>query len=315
MSGVLLTGASGFIGRHALGVLLARGDEVHAVARREGPPQDGVTWHEVDLLQPHAAEGLVRAAEAERLLHLAWYAAPGRFWTSPENERWIDASLRLLRAFGEAGGGRAAMAGTCAEYAWDQAPLRERNTPLEPSTLYGACKHATDVAATAVARELGVSLAWGRVFFLYGPGEDPARLVAAVALGLLAGEQVPTSEGRQRRDFLHVRDVARAFVALLTSDVTGPVNVASGQAVAVRDLVTLIARETGGLERVRFGELPPRAGDPQVIVGDVSRLTDEVGFQPAITLKEGISGTVAWWEEQLRAGRTAVPEAGRVRPR
>ncbi|HYM65889.1 MAG TPA: NAD(P)-dependent oxidoreductase, partial [Patescibacteria group bacterium] len=283
---------------NALDALLEGGHEVHAVARRPGPPREGVTWHEADLLAPGAAEGLARAARAEDLLHLAWYAAHGSFWTAPENERWIDASLRLLRAFGEAGGRRAAMAGTCAEYAWGEPLLRERGTSLEPATLYGACKHATHVAASALARQLGVSLAWGRIFFLYGPGEDPGRLVASVARGLLAGEEVPTTEGLQERDFMHVRDVAGALVALLCSEASGAVNIASGRAVPVRDLVSMIAAEAGGSGRVRFGELPSRPDEPPVIAGDAGRLLDEVGFRPQIGLEQGIRETVA----SLRGG-------------
>ncbi len=315
MSRVLLTGASGFIGGHITDVLLAQDHEVHAVARRAGVRREKVSWHEVDLLQLGAAEELAHSVGATELLHLAWYAAPGSFWSVPENDRWIDASLRLLRAFGEAGGRRAVIAGTCAEYAWGEPVLRERGTPLEPATLYGACKLATNVAATAIARQLGVSLAWGRVFFLYGPGEDPRRLVSSVARGLIAGEEVPTTDGLQQRDFMHVRDVAEAFVALLAGDVTGSVNIASGEAVAVRDLVTLIAREADALERVRFGELPPRAGEPTVIVGDRARLSEDVGFRPAMTLQAGIAETVAWWRKQLLAEQRDGPSGRKHDPR
>jgi nucleoside-diphosphate-sugar epimerase len=301
---VLLTGASGFIGRHVLDALAQKDHEIHAVARapyppggaaeREGP-HEGVTWHAADLLLPGAAEALAREIQATHLLHLAWYALPGSFWNASENERWIDASLRLLRAFGETGGQRAVISGTCAEYAWGEGILNERDTRLEPATLYGACKHATHIAATAVASQLGVSLAWGRIFFLYGPGEDPARLVSGVARQLLAGEEVPTTDGLQQRDFVHVSDVASAFVALLCGEFTGPVNIASGEAVAVRDVVSLIAEQAGGLERVHFGALPQRAGEPAVIAGDTRRLAEEVGFRPTIGLERGIADTVAWW--------------------
>jgi nucleoside-diphosphate-sugar epimerase len=275
--------------------LLNEGHEVHAADIRAGDAREGVTWHEVNLLQDGAGERLAEAADAELLAHLAWYAAPGSFWQAPENELWIGATLALLRAFGEAGGRRAVMAGSCAEYAWGEPVLRENDTPLEPATLYGACKHATHVAATAIARQLGLTLAWGRVFFLYGAGEHPDRLVSGVARGLLAGEEVPTTEGSQRRDFLDVRDVAGALAALLASDVEGAVNVCSGEAVAVRDVVTRIAEEAAALERVRFGALEQRPGDPDAIVGDVRRLNDEVGFRPSVPLERGLAETVAWW--------------------
>jgi nucleoside-diphosphate-sugar epimerase len=297
---VLLTGASGFIGSYALELLLEQGHEVHAVSRHALVLPDGAIGHETDLLLPGAAETLMQEVRPTHLLHLAWYALPGSFWSAPENERWIDASLRLLRAFGEAAGRRAVIAGTCAEYAWGEEPLREQDnshgqaTALEPATLYGACKHATHLAAEAIAEQLGVSLAWGRIFFLYGPGEAPARLVHSVARGLLVGEPVPTTDGLQLRDFMHVRDVASAFVVLLSGDLRGAVNIASGQAVAVGDLVRLIARETGGVERVRFGALDRRAGEPERIVADVERLRDAVGFTPATGLREGVAETVAW---------------------
>ena len=291
---VLLTGASGFIGGYALEALVGQGHEVCAVARSAARAREGVTWYEYDLLAQDAAERLAEETQASHLLHLAWYVQPGSFWSAAENERWIDASLRLLRAFGERGGRRAVMAGTCAEYAWGgEEALRELHTPLEPATLYGACKHATHVAAQALAAQLGVSLAWGRIFFLYGPGEDSARLVRQVAQSLLAGEQVPTTDGEQQRDFMHVRDVALAFVELLSGNVSGPVNIASGQPAPIREIVTLIAEQAGGLERVRFGALERRPGEPERIVAAVERLRKEVGFTSTTGLREGVAETVA----------------------
>jgi nucleoside-diphosphate-sugar epimerase len=299
---VLLTGATGFIGSQVIDALLARDHEVHAIARRRGPPRNRVVWHDADLLEPGAAERAALESHADSLLHLAWYAVPGSFWTAPENERWIDASLRLLRAFGEAGGSRAVMAGTCAEYRWGARTLSERDTPLEPTTLYGACKHATHVAAAAIAEQLDVRLVWGRIFFLYGLGEPDGRLVSSVTRALLAGAHVPTTHGHQRRDFMHVSDVAGAFAALVDGRPAGAVNIASGEAVTIHEILELIEQATGTRDRIQYGALPMRPGEPDAIVGDSRRLREEFGFRPRIGLETGIYETVAWWRRQKNGG-------------
>ncbi len=196
------------------------------------------------------------------------------------------------------------MAGSCAEYGWDglDGPCVEGVTPLAPATLYGAAKHATHVAAEAFARQEGLSLAWGRVFFSFGPGEAPGRLVAAVARGLLAGEDVPVSEGSQVRDFIAVEELGEAFAALVCSDVDGAVNVASGRGVAVRDLVALVARETGREDLVRPGALAPRPDDPPFLVADTGRLERETGWRAQEPLEDGIARAVAWWRKAAPGG-------------
>jgi nucleoside-diphosphate-sugar epimerase len=299
VSRVLVTGASGFIGRHALAPLAAAGHEVHAVARRAGPPAGAVTWHEADLLAPRATE-VVSAVAPTHLLHLAWYAEHGRFWTAPENVQWVQASLALLHAFAAAGGRRAVVAGTCAEYDWTAGTgTFAEDAPLRPATLYGAAKRGLHEVAAAFADQAGFALAWGRVFFLYGADEAPKRLFASVAGALLAGEPARTTEGTQVRDFLHVDDVGAAFAALMDTGVTGAVNLGSGEGVAVRDAVTEIARAAGRPDLLELGALPPRPGEPPRLVADARRLREEVGFAPRIGLREGIARML----DELRSRR------------
>jgi nucleoside-diphosphate-sugar epimerase len=305
---VLLTGASGFLGARAIAPLLAAGYEVHALARRQGSSPD-VIWHSLDLLDAGASAAVVAEISAGHMLHFAWYTEHGLFWSSPENLSWVAASLHLLRSFKEAGGRRAVMAGSCAEYDWSrpQARLRELADegvlgPVErPSTLYGTAKNATRVVAEAYAREAGLSLAWGRVFLLYGPGEDERRLVPQVARALLAAQEAETSDGSQIRDFMHVDDVAAGFVALLDSAVEGPVNIASGSAVTVARIIELVAQSAGRPDLLRLGSLPRRGGEPERLVADTQRLRTEVGFEPRITIERGIGETVAWWRERAAA--------------
>lgn len=299
---VLVTGAAGFVGRHCLRILVERGDEVHAVSSVDRDDESGgVEWHRADLLDASAAAQVVHRVQPTHLLHLAWVTTHGGFWTSDENLRWLAASVELFGAFARNGGQRAVIAGSCAEYRWDGQLCDEWTTPLEPRTLYGACKHALHVAAAAYAKQSGVSLAWGRVFFLYGPGEKPGRLVPSLVMPLLRGDPAPCSHGRQIRDFLYVEDAARAFVAMLTSGVTGPVNVASGVPIEIADVARAVGEITGRADLVRFGGIPAAAGEPPSLVADVSRLTEEVGWRPKHDLRSGLRETVKWWRETAEA--------------
>jgi nucleoside-diphosphate-sugar epimerase len=305
MSRVLVTGATGFIGRHALPALLRAGHEVHAVARQP-PEADGVTWHALDLLDAAASADLVAELEPSHLLHLAWYAEHGKFWTSPENVRWVEATLALLRAFAAAGGRRAVLAGTCAEYDWSVGDgTFAEDAPLGPATLYGAAKRGLHEVAQAYAAQAGLELAWGRVFFLYGADEAHGRLFATVARALLAGERAPTTHGEQVRDFLHVDDTAGALAALIDSSVVGAVNVASGEGVAVRDVVAALGRAAGRPDLLDIGALPQRASEPPRLVADVRRLRDEVGYVPAVTLDAGVAAMVG----ELRGEGAGPPAA------
>jgi nucleoside-diphosphate-sugar epimerase len=297
---VLVTGASGFIGRHTLAPLCAAGLEVHAVTSRR-PPAGASSrrchWHRADLLDADAG-ALLREVQPTYLLHCAWYAEPGAYWTAPRNLDWVQASLRLLRAFTDSGGRRAVFAGTCAEYAWQEdTHCLEGRTPTYPATLYGAAKHGLHVVARAWAQQVDVTLAWGRIFFVYGPHEHPNRLVSGVVRALLRGEAARCTHGRQVRDFLYAPDLGAAFAALLLSDVTGSVNMASGEPVRVADVVGAIAAATGHPELLRMGALPTQPHEPQRLTADVQRLHDEVGFAPSCSLREGIERTVAWWRE------------------
>lgn len=307
MKRVLLTGAGGFVGRRCLAPLALAGYEVHAVGRRAGTHEGSAEvdaprlhWHAADLLDARSVAALVAEVEPTHLLHLAWYTEHGKFWAAVENLSWVGASLKLFEAFAAAGGRRVVAAGTCVEYAPEgDAPCSEASTPLAPATLYGACKHATQVVLEAFARQAGLSAAWGRLFFPYGPGEPPGRLVPSVARALFAGEPALCTHGRQVRDFIHVEDAASAFVALLDSRVEGAVNVASGQPVALREVVEKVAERAGRPDLVCLGARPAPEGEPPSLYADARRLREEVGWSPRYDLDRGIAETVEWLRETM----------------
>ncbi|OQX09805.1 MAG: epimerase [Desulfobulbaceae bacterium A2] len=296
---VLVTGAAGFVGRHCLPILLSKGFDIHA-ADVVIPENNiyGVNWHDIDLLDTQKTNELIETIHPTHLLHFAWYAKPGEYWTSTENVRWLEGSLHLLRVFQKTGGTRVVMAGTCAEYDWKFGYCSEYVTPLVPSSLYGTCKNAMQHLLKVFSRETGLSSAWGRVFFLYGPHENPSRLVSSVIIKLIQNKTALCSHGNQIRDFLHVKDVASAFVSLLMSDVDGPVNIASGKPIALKEIILSIADKLGKNNLVKLGALPQKENEPSVLFGDTKRLFSEVIWQPQYDIDGGIRETIDWWQER-----------------
>lgn len=293
MKRVLVTGATGFVGRNSLEPLAADGFEVHAV-HAQGAPTGPATWHQADLLDRGAVVRLLDEVQPTHLLHFAWYAEHGQFWKSPRNLAWVEATLGLLREFAERGGTRAVLAGSCAEYDWRYGQCVERTTPTEAATLYGTCKNAVRTIAESYATGSGLSLAWGRIFFLYGPREDERRLVPSVIRSVQSGGPVRCSHGRQYRDFLHVADCAGAFAQLLASPVEGPVNIASGHPITIGSIVrTITALIPGGANvPIEFGAFSTPPDDPPLLTADVRRLTHEVGWTPRFPLVDGLIQTI-----------------------
>jgi nucleoside-diphosphate-sugar epimerase len=298
---VLLTGASGFIGRHAIGALLERGAEVHAVGRSAAAGYP-CTWHQADLLAPGAPQQVIAAVRPDIVLHLAWCVEHGKFWTDPANLDWIAATLALARASAEHGVRRFVGVGTCFEYDWpDEGPCLEAETPLAGHTLYDRAKAACRSVLTEFFGQAGLSFAWARLFFLYGPDEAPNRLVASIARALVHGEPARTSSGRAIRDFIDTRDAGAALAALALAGAAGEVNIATGEAHSVREIAKLLGDIVRRPDLVEIGALPDRE-EPPYIVGSSKRLRDEVGFAPQITLEQGLADAIAFWR-----GRQASP--------
>jgi nucleoside-diphosphate-sugar epimerase len=305
MKKVLVTGARGFIGRHCLPLLVSRGYEVHAVSSQgpleSGPPE--VSWHTLDLLAPGDPAQLIYKVTPDALLHLAWYSVPGKFWEARENLEWVRASLELLSSFAQQGGKRVVVAGSCAVYDSNAGECIENVTPLLPKSLYGTSKLKLEELLHLSSKNSGISSACGRIFFLYGPHEHPARLVAYTIRSLLRGDVAQCSDGTQSLDFIHVEDAASAFAALLAGEVQGPVNIGSGNAIRLRSVLEEIGRQTGRMELIRFGDRA--AGSvPENFWANTQRLIEEVGWAPRYNLAKGIEETIRWW-------RTVIETAAR----
>jgi nucleoside-diphosphate-sugar epimerase len=300
MKKVILTGATGFIGRQCIPFLLEKDYEVHAVTYGTASPVlDGVNIvrHSVDLLNPEHIKNIFKAVRPTHLLHLAWYTEHGLFWQSNSNIDWVISSLHCVTEFARNGGKRVIAAGTCAEYDWSYGYCSEDVTPLQPSNLYGISKNSLNKLLNRYAIQNDLSYAWGRIFFLYGPFEYNKRIIPYVITSLMRNKPADCSHGKQVRDFLHVEDVAHAFVSLLDSTLEGDINIASGVPVSIRSIVERIGVLMNKSDLIRLGARPSLPDDPPVIFADVRRLNNELSWYPKYELDMGLQSAIAWWDK------------------
>ena len=297
---VALTGATGFIGSHVARRMVADGCDVHALVRPHG-----ATWRiadvlprlsvvPCDLLSPTDVDRAIETIVPDHFVHLAWCTGPDTYRTSLDNLRFVGASLHLVRRLADVGCRRLFVAGTCAEY--DRvAGAASEDDPTVSRSLYVAAKLGLALTLAQLGPAVGMGIAWGRIFYLYGPFEDRRRLVPLTIRKLLEGQPVELTTADYVRDFSHVEDVAAAIWAVLRSGLVGPVNIGSGEPARVRDVVSTLARVLDRpLELVSRESVDP-ADPPPSIYADVARLTSTT-WVPRYDLERGLRHTAEWWK-------------------
>jgi nucleoside-diphosphate-sugar epimerase len=297
-----VTGAAGFIGCHTVRSLLADGHSVAIVALESNPLarlQDVKAQLQVlhaDLRDAEAVRRRVAAFKPEACVHLAWYAEPGQYLHSKENLTALTYSLALIDTLAAVGCQRFVGAGSCAEYQTDRGFLHEYD-PSGAATIYAATKLACYEIGRQLAAQQGMRFVWGRVFYPYGPWEDPRRLVSSAILALQRGQTFCATDGRQVRDYIHAADIGRAFAHLVTHAEDGIYNIASGTPITVRQLVESIGKLLNKAEFIAFGGPSSRGWDPPFVCGDNSRLRS-LGWDRRFDFIDGLADTIAWWERQ-----------------
>jgi nucleoside-diphosphate-sugar epimerase len=268
---ILMTGATGFVGRQVLRELAERNCKVRLVVR--AGTQDRIA--NVDAIEAVASADIWSEDAAwwadvcrgvDTVIHVAWYAEPGRYLQSPTNFDCLSGTLRLAQGASRAKVRRFVGIGTCFEYDLG-AGMLSVETPLRPTTPYAAAKAAAFLALSQYLPQQGIEFAWCRLFYLYGEGEDERRLVPYLRARLSAGEPAELSSGTQIRDYLDVRDAARMIAESALGAGQGPINICSGEPVMIRALVERIADEYGRRDLLRFGARPDNLTDPPVVVG------------------------------------------------
>ena len=270
MTSIAITGASGFVGRQVL-KYLSQGDHNIKIFTRKPESVDkyqpNIKVVKVENLFHEKIEFLTEILkDVEILIHLAWYAEPGKYLTSSLNIDCLTGTLNLAQAFSLVGGKRFIGVGTCFEYDIDQCLLSVA-TPLKPKTIYAASKTSAFQLLTQILSMSKVEFAWCRLFYLYGDGEDSRRFVPYLKQQLSNGQIAELTSGNQVRDFLDVKDAGKMIAEEALGSLQGATNICSGIPITVRQLAEKIADNFNRRDLLEFGARPDNLIDPPCVVG------------------------------------------------
>lgn len=291
---ILLTGASGFLGKYLVRQLSQDGVLISVLARNEGDVRailDGevVDIRQFDLLSDVNPKPILEAVEATHLIHLAWFTKPGEFWEAAVNQDWCRASRNLIKAFCESGGKSVTIAGTCFEYGSSPSSCDEATASTNPDTKYSASKAKLHEAAEKICDMYSASFGWARIFFPYGLGEPETKIVPSL-IRAFRGEIAPFVVSKEdRRDFIHAADVAAGLAVIAKHCETGTYNVSTGISTTIAELVEIVAHSQNADPELILGLSNDEDRPVSEMVGRSDRLRT-LGWSPKISLIEGIRG-------------------------
>jgi nucleoside-diphosphate-sugar epimerase len=273
---VVVTGASGFVGRAVLAALAARGIRPTVVTRDRRRLSDlelDSAIVEGDIGAPDSAF-IGEVARHDILLHLAWDGLPN--YKSPHHfETELPTQFRFLKAAVAAGSRSIVVSGTCFEYGMQEGRLVE-TAPTQPTNPYGCAKDALRRQLSFLKQETPFALTWARLFYMYGTGQNPKSIYSQLAAAVDRGDDhFDMSAGEQIRDYLPIKEVAELLVrlTLLGRDV-GIVNICSGQPRSMRGVVESWLRDNGWRITLRLGRYPYPDYEPLAFWGSAEKLRE-----------------------------------------
>ncbi|MGN6520459.1 MAG: NAD-dependent epimerase/dehydratase family protein [Dokdonella sp.] len=274
---IAVTGASGFVGRHAVRALRARGAEVIALSRRAEPALDGGVQTIAFDVADAGADAFARIGRPDALLHLAWGGLPN-YRSAHHLERELPLHAAFLEACVRGGLQRLAVAGTCLEYGMHSGQLGEA-CAAEPVVAYAQAKHALHRRLEELRTESPFGLAWLRLFYLYGPGQAATSLWTQLQSALARGAtSFDLSPGDQVRDFIAIEAAATAMAGLVTAHADpGTVNICSGRPATVLDTVRTWLDQSRRSLVLRPGVLPYPDHEPFAFWGSTRYLDELLG--------------------------------------
>lgn len=300
---ILVTGAQGFVGRHAVADLVAAGHDVATLSHPQDGRAPGPDSFVADIRDAGRVADAVRDARADACLHLAGIAFVPAGWTDPDGMFSVNVlgTLNLLEAFRRhAPRARVLVVSTAQVYGQRAGPAPfDEDAPFAPESLYAVSKLAADLNALLYAKRYDLPAMTARPCNHIGPGQSPdfvvpsfARQLAAIAAGR-AEPVLRVGNLASEREFLDVRDVASAYRLLLERGCPGAAyNVATGRFVTIQDVLDLLCRLAGVRPRIEIDPARFRPTDTQPRL-DTAKLARDTGWQPRFTLEQTLADVYA----------------------
>jgi GDP-4-dehydro-6-deoxy-D-mannose reductase len=313
---VLITGASGFAGRHLAAACAAAGDEAIGISRSGARPVAGVEGRACDLLDPAAARAAIAAVRPAVVYHLAARAHVGHSWRDPGGTLHdnLVMTLNVLEAMRAEAPGATVLAVASSEvYGPPERLPVDETAALRPQNPYAVSKASCDLLAAFYADAHGLRVIRARAFNHAGPGQEPTYAIASfarqVAGALEAGDdpvRIVTGNPETRRDYTDVRDVVRAYRLLAERAEPGVYNVCSGRSASATELVAALAAAAGVDIEHEVDPALMRRHEVVELRGSFEALRAATGWEPQIPLEATLADTLAWWRQELRAGRAGA---------
>lgn len=306
---LVVTGGTGFVGSHIVRQALAAGDEIAVVTRgalhesRLADVADRVTAITGHFGDVEALRASMARFSPSVVVHAAWFGVGNRFRHDPQQvEANVTGTAALVSVAADAGARAFVGFGSQAEYGPHEGPLDE-SAETRPTTRYGVGKLAAGHLARIVCEERGLRYGWLRLFSSYGPDDNPEWMLPALVRQLLGGARPALTEGRQRWDFVHVGDVARAARAVAEHPTAhGVFNLGSGSAPPLRETIEMVRDYVDPALPLGFGEVPYRPDQVMWLQANIARLHSATGWQPQVLLQDGLRELVDATRRQVMAG-------------
>lgn len=300
---VLLTGASGFVGANLTRFLIERGHDVTALLRPGHKPWrlegiDALKVQTTDLTVRDAVARAVGSVRPDWIFHLAVYGAypSQRTWTEMLQTNVIG-TVNLVEACIEAGFESFVNTGSSSEYGFkDEAPAEV--AALEPNSDYAVTKAAATLYCGFVARSRHVPIRTARLYSVYGPWEEPTRLVPTLIVNGLQGRLPPLADPQIARDFVFVDDVCDAYLAIASSTTAAPdaiFNIGTGVQTTLEEIVGHVRRLLSVDAQPEWGTMPNRRWDTSCWVANIQKIRSELSWTPRHSLESGLSETIDWF--------------------